>query len=89
MDKILISALLAVMALALYYHAEAERARELGAVYQGNNQVLINKIRKVYDDKVALDKRNAELEQAAAEDKAFDWHYNIAHSPVIKRLQAD
>ena len=61
------------------------------AVYNANNQLLIKKIREVYDDKVETDRTNRELREAIARDKAsgFDWSQNIGNTaPVValKRL---
>lgn len=86
-----ISLLLALVAVcvALYHREESMYARQAMRTYQGNNEVLIGRLKKVYADKVEVDRRNAALEKAAAEDKTgFDWHYNISRSSVIMRLQA-
>lgn len=75
---------------AVYFKAEAERERVVLAMYRGNNQVLLQRLKKVYADKMELDRKNAELEQAAAADKTgFDWGFDISNSAVIKRLRAD
>ena len=90
--KYLIPLIIAVVAVfaAWWYKQEANRANALYANSRANNELLINRMRKVYDDKLETDRRNAELEKAAAEDKAyFDWNANIANSAVIKRLQAN
>ena len=72
-----------------YYREDAKQARESLSVYRGNNEVLLGRLKKTYADKVETDKRNSELEKAAAEDKtSFDWGYDISNSLVIKRLQA-
>lgn len=74
---------------ALYYYVQNEQARRSLAVYYGNNQVLINQVRKVYHDKLAVERRQEELEQAAKEcSLGFDWGFDIGGSPVILRLQA-
>lgn len=59
-------------------------------VSNANNQLLIKKIKEVYNDKMETDRKIQELRDEAKKDKSsFDWHYNIANSPVIKRLQAN
>lgn len=86
-----VSLLLLIIALCAvwYYRADAIEARKSLAVYQGNNEVLIRRLKKTYADKLETDKRNEELEKAAEEDKSdFDWHYDISRNPVIMRLQA-
>lgn len=90
--KYLIPLIIAVIAVfyGWWYKQEAERKDALYANSMANNRVLITRMREVYDDKLETDRRNAELEKAEKEDKtAFDWNFNIANSPVIKRLQAD
>ena len=59
-------------------------------VSNANNQLLIKKIKEVYNDKVETDRKIQELRDEAKKDKSsFDWNYNIANSPVIKRLQTN
>lgn len=71
----------------IYYKNVADEQEKIKSVYEGNNQILISKIRKVYDDKVATDRRIEELEKRASEDIDFDWHTDISTSPVIKELK--
>lgn len=72
---------------AYYYKNVAEEQERLKDVYCANNQVLITRIKKVYDDKVATDKRNKELEKRAKEDTSFDWYYDISNNPVVLELK--
>lgn len=75
---------------AYFYKNQAEEQERLKNVYMGNNELLLGRIRKVYDDKVATDLRIKELEEEAIKDKeVFDWYYPIANTNVVKRLQAD
>lgn len=75
---------------AYFYKNQAEEQERLKDVYMGNNQLLLTKIKKVYDDKVATDSRIKELEQEAIKDKeVFDWNIDISNTNVIKRLQAN
>lgn len=90
--KYLITLIIAVIAVfyGWWYKQEAERKETLYANSRANNELLINRMRKVYNDKMETDRRNAELEKAALEDKAyFDWNADISNSAVIKRLQAN
>lgn len=74
---------------AFYYYVQNEQAQRTLAVYYGNNQVLINQVRKVYNDKLAVERRHEKLEQAAKKcSLGFNWGFNIRYSPVILRLQA-
>lgn len=72
---------------AYFYKNQAEEQERLKDVYCANNQVLITRIKKVYDDKLATDLRIKELEERAKEDLAFDWSVDISNSPVIKELK--
>lgn len=71
----------------IYYKNVADEQEKIKSVYEGNNQILISKIRKVYDDKVATDRRIEELEKRASEDIDFDCHTDISSSPVIMELK--
>lgn len=84
--------LLAFMAVtaAVYYKKSEEMARESGALYKHNSEILYSKLKEAYENNVKIEKTRRALERAAREDKtAFDWGADISHSPVILRLQAD
>lgn len=90
MNKLLMIAILLAIFFGLcafYYKKQAEEQEQAKNVYMGNNELLLNKIRKVYDDKVATDLRIKELEKRANEDLAFDWGVDISNSPVIRELK--
>lgn len=95
MIKDLIPYIIAVLAVltAVWYREDAMRFEALYTNSQANQEHLIKRIRKVYDDKLQTEKRNKELEQAALQDKqdkvVFDWYADISNSSVIKQLQAD
>jgi hypothetical protein len=72
---------------AYFYKNQAEEQERLKDVYCANNQFLITRIKKVYDDKVATDRKIRELEQRAKEDLVFDWNVDISSSPVILELK--
>jgi hypothetical protein len=75
--------------LAYYYHERASSYCELWKNSQANIVFLIKQREKDYADTLQISERNRELEQAVAQDKAFDWNADISHSPVIMRLQAN
>ena len=57
---------------------------------QAKNNYLIKQRREDYERTLEISKQNRELEEKAKEDKsAFDWNYDISHSTVILRLQAN
>lgn len=93
MNRLLFVAVLVGVFLGLvayFYKNQAEEQERLKKVYMGNNELLLGRIRKVYDDKVATDLRIKELEQEAIKDKeVFDWNIDISNTNVIKRLQAN
>ena len=73
---------------AYFYKNIAEEQERLKKVYMGNNELLLGRIRKVYDDKVATDLRIKELEEEAIKDKSvFDWNIDISNTNVIKGLK--
>jgi hypothetical protein len=93
MNRLLFVAILLAIFLGLvayFYKNQAEEQERLKKAYMGNNELLLERIRKVYDDKVATDSRIKELEQEAIKDKeVFDWNIDISNTNVIKRLQAN
>lgn len=72
---------------AYYYRNIAKEQEQLKEVYRGNNALLLGRLKKVYDDKMATDLRIKELEERAKEDLAFDWGVDISNSPVILELK--
>ncbi len=75
---------------AWYYREDSRQARESLAVYQGNNEVLLRRLKKSYADKVEADRRREELEKLADEASAFDWRVVIpADDAVLARLRKD
>lgn len=55
-----------------------------------NVEILINRSKKDYADKVELAKRNEELEQEAAKDTScFSWNTDISDSFVLRKLRQD
>jgi len=71
-----------------YYRQEMLNNRQKADLYQQNNHALINKIRKVYDEKILLEQQNKDLQASAEQDKNyFDWHRDISQSHVIRRLR--
>lgn len=91
---ILVISVCLLLLVVVYYKHVAEDERELKQFYCANNQVLINKVRKIYDDKLETDRTNEELRRAIAEDKdsSFDWSADISATlPIrtIKQLHKD
>lgn len=80
--------LLVALTLLQYYRINAKQVTEKAINYQRNNELLLKQIRRVYEDKIKLQQQNAELEKAAkADERQFDWFYNIEHTAVIKQLR--
>jgi hypothetical protein len=81
--------------LAIYYlYNDNLYQKEQKAIYSSNNQLLIKKIREVYNDKVETDRTNEELRQTIAGDKTsgFNWYQDISNTaPIIslKRMHKD
>ena len=73
-----------------YYRVTAKLEADKAENYQQNNKLLLNKIRRVYAEKIILQQENKKLEEAAKMDNNnFDWDADISHSSVIKCLQAN
>lgn len=89
MYKLLISLILMlVMGFGIYYYKtiaeEQERQKE---VYLSSNKLLICKLEKAYDDKMATDSKIKKLEELAKKDMDFDWGADISNSMVIMELK--
>lgn len=87
LNIILIFALIFALQVVYWQKKKVEDVEKQKDLYKQNNYVLINRVKKVYDDKVATDLRIKELEERAKEDLAFDWSVDISDSPVIKELK--
>lgn len=71
-----------------YYRQSLYENQQKTELYARNSRILINKIRSIYDEKEKFVREVQLLSEAAENDKAyFDWHRDISHSLVIKRLQ--
>ena len=53
-----------------------------------NEQILSQKIKDIYNEKIILEKHQNELKQEAKKD-TFDWNRDISNTHVIKRLQTN
>lgn len=81
-------ALAAAILFLQYYRVTAEQETAKARNYQQNNELLVKRIRGIYAEKIKLQQQNAELEQAAKEDKSyFDWNADIEHTAVIRQLR--
>lgn len=78
----------------IYFKNIADEEKRMKEFYNANNQLLINKMKEVYNDKMETDRTNEELRQAIARDKtsSFNWYQDISNTaPIIslKRLHKD
>ena len=88
LNLILLFCLLFLLHIAYWQKRRADDVEKQKDLYKQNNQILLTKIKKVYDDKVATDLRIKELEQEALKDKGvFDWNIDISNTNVIKGLK--
>lgn len=53
---------------------------------QANNQLLISKMKRAYDDKVELGRKIEELKKVASADADFDWSADISNTFVVRWL---
>lgn len=71
-----------------YYQVKADNEACKADNYRKNNTLLLNQLRRVYEEKIRLLRENEVLEELAKEEnEVFDWNRNISNSAVIKRLQ--
>jgi hypothetical protein len=71
-----------------YYQAKAETEALKADNYRRNNAALLNQLRRVYEEKIRLQRENGILENAAKEEtEVFDWYRDISGTAVIKCLQ--
>lgn len=54
---------------------------------QANNQLLISKMKRAYDDKVELGRKIDKLQALAKADSDFDWSRDISDSLVVGWLR--
>lgn len=54
---------------------------------EANNQLLINKMKRAYDDKMEISRKIEQLESVAKNDASFDWSFDISNSDVVKFLR--
>lgn len=72
-----------------YYHDRANSYCELWKNSQANIDYLIQKRREDNEKTLLIAERNKELEEAAKQDKLFDWNADISNTAVIRKLQAN
>lgn len=72
----------------VYYRAQAENLNRKSLFYQHNQNMLLTKIRRIYEENEKLEQANAELERLAQQEQTtFNWYQDISDTFVIKRLQ--
>lgn len=84
-------ALIAILGFGVYYYREESKHYcEMYNNVLANNNFLIKQRREDNEKTIQIAERNRELEEETKKDKStFDWNYDISHSPVILRLQAN
>lgn len=86
--KILCFLVISLGLAAIYYRAQAESLNRKSLFYQHNQNMLLTKIRRIYEEKEKLEQTNAELERLAQqEQESFNWYQDISNTLVIKQLQ--
>lgn len=85
---VIIVAFLILVSLTRYYYREAQTQKIKAENYRHNNNILLDKVKGLYNEKITLERQNETLAKAAAKDKNyFDWHFDISHTAVIKQLR--
>jgi len=72
-----------------YYRQTATSLREQKETYRQTSELLLTKIRNIYDEKIKLEQQNQKLEEEALKDKEnFDWNADISDTYVIRSLRS-
>lgn len=94
MNKILLilACFLAILAFFLFgwstYQSKRIKSLETAKTsLEANNQLLISKMKRAYDDKVELGRKIDKLQALAKADSDFDWSRDISGSIVVGWLR--
>lgn len=90
--KLILTAFFAIlmMILLLIISFQAKRIDALRTAktnLEANNQLLISKMQRAYDDKMEISRKIEQLESMAKNDANFDWSFDISNSDVVKFLR--
>ena len=91
LNKILFVACFFFVLVIHYLYKDNLHQKEQKAIYSSNNQLLLSKMKEVYNDKMETDRTNEELREAILQDKNIDFNWNQdigSTNPIItlKRL---
>lgn len=86
-----IACFLAILAVLLFgwstYQSKRIKSLETAKTsLEANNQLLISKMKRAYDDKVELGRKVEELKKVAKTDTDFDWSADISNTFVVRWL---
>lgn len=74
-------------AIVYYYELAKDRQKQV-MEYRRDSQVLSDKLKQVYEEKIELEVKNEILEKEAEKDRAvFDWYRDISDSAVVRKLR--
>jgi hypothetical protein len=71
-----------------YFHISLINEKEKKLNYKHNQDILLEQIRSVYNDKIKLEAQNETLKNLSKKD-GFDWYQDISTTHVIRELQKD
>ena len=84
--------LLTVVILLLFvikcFHISLINEKEKNLNYKHNQNILLEQIRSVYNDKIKLEAQNETFKNLSKKD-GFDWYQDISTTHVIRELQKD
>lgn len=86
--KLVLAVFLAILVGVLIFwnilvRAENKSLKTAKTVLESNNQLLISKMKRAYDDKVEYSRKAQELEDLAKRAVNFDWHRDISNDELI------
>jgi len=83
-----IAVLAGLVGLIVYYYQLAEERKRAMTEYRRDSNMLADRLKEVYQEKIELEEKNEILEKEAEKDRAvFDWYRDISNSAVVKRLR--
>lgn len=90
--SLFLATFLGVLAVILFFWTQIQAGRITSLESQkntlkANNNVLINRLEREHNDKVALGEKIEQLEQLAKTDTNFDWNTRIADTSVVRWLR--
>lgn len=86
LNLILLFVIILQLFITKHLQTKLSNQEDLTSFYKQNKNILLNKIRSIYDEKILLENENQELQKLSQQD-TFNWHQDISNTSVIRKLQ--